>query len=63
MRENPHLNLYGRMRNGRLILMTRDHIFPRSKGGGEDISNQQTMCATCNNRKADSIPVDYQIPA
>lgn len=60
MRENPHLNLYGRMRNGRLILMTRDHIFPRSKGGGEDIENMQTMCSTCNNRKADIIPKGWK---
>jgi len=53
--ENPHLNMYGRSKSGRLILMTRDHIYPRSRGGSEKIENQQTMCSNCNNRKADIV--------
>ena len=48
-----HLNLYAINSRGCEVLMTRDHIMPRSKGGSEDISNMQTMCLTCNGLKAD----------
>lgn len=46
----PHFNLYGK-RKGKLILFTRDHIVPKSKGGGNNLSNYQTMCVTCNGKK------------
>jgi len=48
----PHFNFYAE-ENGRLILMTKDHIVAKSKGGNNDLSNFQTCCATCNNLKAD----------
>lgn len=66
--DTPHFNLYavefvwGRV-NGRrkrvphYILMTRDHIYPKSKGGPDSIDNSQTMCAKCNQRKANIIKV------
>ncbi len=57
--EMPHLNLYGRSKTGRLILMTRDHIYPRSRGGSESIDNQQTMCSICNQRKADIVSEEF----
>ena len=50
-----HLNLYAIDENGKEILMTKDHIIPRSSGGLDDISNYQTMCETCNIKKADVI--------
>ena len=28
-----------------------DHIVPKSQGGGDEMSNLQTMCARCHNRK------------
>jgi hypothetical protein len=48
---SPHFNLYGE-EDGRLVLMTKDHIIPKSRGGIDAQSNFQTMCATCNNLKA-----------
>ena len=41
--------------NGEEILMTKDHILPRSKGGIDDISNYQTMCKLCNEAKGNKL--------
>lgn len=46
----PHLNLYSEDN----ILMTKDHIVPKSKGGKDIIENYQTMCAVCNEKKGDN---------
>lgn len=51
----PHLNLYAFEDDGSLILMTKDHIHPRSKGGADHIDNYNTMCAPCNSAKADTV--------
>lgn len=51
----PHLNLYAIDENGNDILMTKDHIHPKSKGGLNEISNYQTMCSPCNFKKSDKI--------
>lgn len=48
--KSPHFNLYAE-EDGKLILMTKDHILPKSVGGDDRLSNFQTMCATCNNLK------------
>lgn len=48
---NPHFNLYAE-EDSRLVLMTKDHIVPKSKGGSNDLSNYVTMCTTCNSLKA-----------
>lgn len=50
-----HLNLYALNELGQEVLMTKDHIYPRSKGGIDHISNLQTMCVNCNSRKADKV--------
>lgn len=50
-----HLNLYAVDDNGDEILMTKDHIMPRSKGGIDDISNYQTMCKLCNEAKGNKL--------
>lgn len=47
-----HFNLYA-VQGRRLVLMTKDHIVPRSKGGTDDLTNLQTLCTNCNNRKGD----------
>lgn len=48
---SPHFNLYGE-EEGKLILMTKDHIHAKSSGGENRHSNYQTMCLICNNLKA-----------
>lgn len=48
---SPHFNLYAE-EHGRLILMTKDHIMAKSKGGTDTLDNFQTCCAVCNNLKA-----------
>lgn len=49
-KDPPHFNLYAE-KNGILILMTKDHIIPRTKNGPNHISNYQTMCNDCNEVK------------
>ncbi len=61
---SPHLNLYAKKNalgtgsissteDDDLVLMTKDHIIPKSKGGKDHLSNLQTMCSPCNEAKAD----------
>lgn len=58
----PHLNLYHEGKRGGLVLMTQDHIFPKSRGGKDSLDNLQTMCTICNMRKGDSINAFCQSP-
>jgi len=51
----PHLNMYGYDNANQEVLMTKDHIIPKSKGGRNDISNYQTLCFICNANKADKV--------
>lgn len=64
-REPPHLNLYHlgepleqwkRSTVDGLVLMTKDHIIPRSRGGPSNLTNYQTMCSICNGNKGDQMP-------
>jgi hypothetical protein len=50
-----HLNLYGKDENGEEVMITKDHILPKSKGGENKLSNYQPMCYKCNQKKADNI--------
>lgn len=45
-----HMNLYA-IKDGAEVLMTKDHIVPKSKGGKNHLSNYQTMCSVCNMEK------------
>ena len=63
--ENPPehylFNLYGIDENGREIIMTCDHIVPKSKGGSSKYDNVQTLCWKCNALKANKIEVKDEI--
>lgn len=48
--EKPHLNLYA-LKGSEWILMTKDHVRPKSKGGRDHTDNLQVMCAECNEAK------------
>lgn len=50
-----HFNLYGINEQGEEILFTKDHIFPKAKGGKNTFDNYQTMCVVCNGIKKDKI--------
>ncbi|MFH1526381.1 MAG: HNH endonuclease [Bacteroidota bacterium] len=52
--KSPHFNLYAE-KDGELILMTKDHIIPKSKGGSNHFSNLQPMCSLCNHLKDNSL--------
>lgn len=49
--DSYHFNLYGYDENGNDMLLTKDHIVPKSKGGRDHIDNYQTMCIRCNIKK------------
>ena len=42
-----HFNLYGH-RDGEEILITKDHVIPKAKGGLDSLENYQTMCIHCD---------------
>jgi hypothetical protein len=47
---SPHFNMYAE-EAGRLVLMTKDHVLAKSKGGRDELANYVTCCSTCNNLK------------
>lgn len=49
-----HWNLYA-LKEGEEVLMTKDHIIPKSKGGRNHLSNYQPMCQKCNQEKDDKL--------
>ncbi len=44
----PHVNLYAVTEAGEFVIMTKDHILPKSKGGKDALENYDTMCGPCN---------------
>ena len=48
---SPHLNMYGRNKSGNEIMLTMDHIDPRSNGGKTEQGNLQILCSRCNRIK------------
>lgn len=52
---NYHFNLYAINKDGYEVLMTKDHIIPKSLGGPNSIDNYQPMCSPCNSNKGSKI--------
>jgi len=61
----PHLNLYANWtyKYGKewAIIMTKDHIVPKSLGGNNGTGNMQTMCRLCNTIKGNSTLAPVQV--
>ena len=47
---SPHFNLFS---NG--VLMTQDHVIPKSKDGKDTLDNLVVACLICNSNKANEI--------
>jgi 5-methylcytosine-specific restriction endonuclease McrA len=72
-KERPHLALYAvgeqtiewhKLSQDGLVLMTKDHIIPRSMCGPTRSDNLQTMCSICNGKKGNSLPeMECAIPS
>lgn len=48
-----HFELYT-IKDGKELLMTKDHIIPKSRGGLDTLENLQTMCTICNQLKGNN---------
>src|SRR5690606_8052063 len=46
---------------GKKEKMTRDHVFPRVRGGADTWLNVVVACSKCNHRKADSLLEDVDM--
>lgn len=55
--QKAHFNLYA-VKDGKEILMTKDHIVPFSKGGKNHTDNYQTMCSECNRDKGVNLNIN-----
>ena len=53
--KRAHFNLY----SDDDVLMTKDHIWPKSRGGTDCIENMQTMCTICNANKGSTVSDKY----
>lgn len=51
--DSAHLNLWCEDEDGTLVMLTKDHIQPKSKGGANALRNYQPMCVLCNTEKGD----------
>ena len=54
-----HVDLY----TADFVMMTVDHILPRSKGGANTLENYQPMCQHCNGRKGNALETPTDTPA
>jgi len=50
------VNLYG-WRGDKEILMTWDHVLPKSLGGSNRLENAQCMCTECNGEKGNKLSI------
>jgi hypothetical protein len=52
---NPVLNLYATNSHGHVVMMTRDHIIPKSLGGKDCIENLRPACTRCNENRSNEV--------
>jgi 5-methylcytosine-specific restriction endonuclease McrA len=55
-----HLNLYAVGKFDREVLMTADHVVPKSRGGVDNLSNLQTLCTICNRTKDNKLEEEIE---
>ncbi|MDF2533976.1 MAG: hypothetical protein K0R18_133 [Bacillales bacterium] len=55
-----HFNLYAINADGNEVLMTKDHIVAKSKGGLDRLENYQPMCTICNKEKDTMSQEEFQ---
>ncbi len=48
-----------RNRQQAMVILTLDHLTPRSAGGGNEATNLVTACKTCNSARGDRPVADY----
>jgi HNH endonuclease len=48
-----HLSLYA-LKNGQEVMLTRDHIIPKSRKGKDTLANSQPLCFNCNQEKGNN---------
>lgn len=46
-----HFNLYAVNENGEEVMMTKDHIVAKSRGGKDSFKNYISACKSCNEEK------------
>ena len=56
----PHFNLYAVSKNGKEIMLTKDHIIPASLGGKNNIDNFQVLCSKCNEEKSNNFEINIE---
>ena len=49
------LNLYASREDGSEVMLTQDHVIPKSVGGPDTLDNSQTMCSPCNGWKGNKL--------
>jgi len=57
--QRAHFNLYALNYNGHQVMMTKDHIIPRSLGGSDRLENLTTACYKCNTQKGNMSMIDF----
>lgn len=50
-----HDYLYETQTPGVLQIMTKDHILPKSFGGGNRLTNMRAMCYSCNTKRGNTV--------
>lgn len=52
---NPVLNLHATSVTGASVMMTRDHIIPKSLGGKDTVANLRPACGPCNEQRSNDV--------